>query len=81
MRHPRPKVIIYDNKSEVKSSSEHLCDSFGVTLKPTTINNQQSNSIPEQVHQTIMNMSRTAELDMRDSALPEDVEKNFADGS
>ena len=28
-----------------------------------------------------MNMSRTAELDMRDSALPEDVEKNFADGS
>ena len=46
----RSKVIIYDNGSKFKSSFEHLCDSFSVTCKTTTIQNPQSNSILERLH-------------------------------
>ena len=72
-RYPQPKVIIYDNGSEFKLSFQHLCDSYGVKRKPTTINNPQANSILERLYQVVMTMCHTAELDMRDTILPEDV--------
>ena len=53
--------------------SQALCDSYGIKRKPTSVKNPQANAILEGVHQVLMNMLRTAELDMVDSVSPEDI--------
>ena len=63
-RYPRSQYIIYDNGSEFKLHFETLCESFGLKCKPTSVKNPQTNAILEWVHQTIMVMLHTAELDM-----------------
>jgi hypothetical protein len=72
-RYPRCRNIIYDNGSEFKLHFETLCDSYGLKRKPTSIKNPQANAILERVHQVIMTMARTAELDMADTVEPSDV--------
>ena len=67
-RYPRCKYVIYDNGSEYKLHFEDLCDSYGLKRKPTSIRNPQANNILEQVHQVLIAMIRTSELDMADSA-------------
>ena len=49
--------------------------------KPTTVKNSQSNVILERVHDVIMNMLRTSELDMSDSVSDKDVSLFIADAS
>ena len=73
-RYPRCKYVIYDNGSEFKLHFETLCDSYGLKRKPTSIKNPQANAILERVHQVVMSMIRTAELDMADSVAPNDVD-------
>jgi hypothetical protein len=63
-RYPRCCHLIYDNGSEFKLHFEYLCDSYGITHKPTTVKNPQANGILERVHQVLGQMLRTAELDM-----------------
>ncbi|KAL7507542.1 hypothetical protein ACHAXN_004709, partial [Cyclotella atomus] len=70
---PRCRNIVYDNGSEFKLHFETLCDSYGLKHKPTSIKNLQANAILERVHQVLMTMSRTAELDMADTVEPSDV--------
>ncbi len=53
---------------------EHLCVSYGIKRKPTTVRNPQANAILERVHQVIGQMLRTAELDMAKSVVPDDVD-------
>ena len=53
---------------------EHLCDSYGIKRKPTTVRNPQANAILERVHQVIGQMLRTAEKDMAKSVVPDDVD-------
>jgi hypothetical protein len=65
--------IIYDNGSEFKLHFEALCDSYGIKHKPTSSKNPQANAILEQVHQVIMPMLRTAEIDMANSVAPSDI--------
>jgi hypothetical protein len=73
-RYPRCRNIIYDNGSEFKLHFlQSLCDSFGLKCKPTSVKNPQANAILEHIHQTLVNMMRTAELDMAESADPGDV--------
>ena len=72
-RYPRCQQIIYDNGSEFKLHFAALCDSYGIKRKPTSVKNPQANAILERVHQVLMNMLRTAELDMADSVDPEDI--------
>ena len=72
-RYPRSPYIIYDNGSEFKLHFETLCDSYGLKHKPTSVRNPQANAILEQVHQTIMAMLRTAELDMTDTVSKSDI--------
>ena len=72
-RYPRCRNIIYDNGSEFKLHFETLCDSYGLKRKPTSIKNLQANAILERVHQVLMTMARTAELDMADTVEPSDV--------
>ena len=75
-RYPRCKYVIYDNGSEFKLHFEDLCDSYGLKLKrkPTSIKNPQANAILERVHQVVMAMVCTSELDMADSVAPNDVD-------
>jgi hypothetical protein len=63
-RYPHSQYIVYGNGSEFKLHFETLCESYGLKHKPTSIKNPQANAILEHVHQTIMAMLCTAELDM-----------------
>eukprot|EP00804_Cyclotella_cryptica_P029544 CCRYP_020579-RA/>CCRYP_020579-RA protein AED:0.50 eAED:0.50 QI:0/0/0/1/0/0/2/0/225 len=65
--YPCSQYIIYDNRSERKLNFETLCDSYGLKCKPTSARNPQANTILERVHQTIMAMLCTADLDMADT--------------
>jgi len=74
IRYPRCKYVIYDNGSEFKLHFEDLCESYGLKREPTSIRNPQANAILERVHQVLMAMVRTSELDMADSVAPNDVD-------
>ncbi len=65
--------LVYNNGSEFKLHFEYLCDSYGITCKPTTVKNPQANGILECVHQLLGRMLRTAELDKANSVTPNDV--------
>jgi hypothetical protein len=41
--------------------------------KPTSVNNPQANAILERMHQTIMGMLQTAEIDMSDTVNESDI--------
>jgi hypothetical protein len=72
-RYPCCQHIIYDNGCEFKLHFEALCDSYGIKHKPTSVKNPQPNAILERVHQVIMMMLCTAELDMANSVAPSDI--------
>ncbi len=72
-RYPRCRYLIYNNRSEFKLHFEYLCESYGITRKPTTVKNPRANGILERGHQVLGQMLRTAELDMADSVTPDDV--------
>ena len=80
-RYPRCQHIIYDNGSEFKLHFEALCDSYGIKRKPTSVKNPQANAILERVHQVLMSMLRTAELDMADSVAPSDIDTFLTNAS
>jgi hypothetical protein len=69
-RYPRCPHFIYDNGSKFKLHFEYLCESYGITRKPTTVKNPRANGILERVHQVLGQMLRTAELEMADSVTP-----------
>eukprot|EP00804_Cyclotella_cryptica_P009742 CCRYP_011258-RA/>CCRYP_011258-RA protein AED:0.38 eAED:0.39 QI:0/0/0/1/0/0/2/0/384 len=62
-RYPPSQYIIYNNGSEFNLHFETLCDSYGRKRKPTSVRNPQANAL-ERVHQIIMVMLHTADLDM-----------------
>ena len=74
-RYPRCQSIIYDNGSEFKLHFEALCESYGIKRKPTSVKNPQANAILERVHQVLMMMLRTAEIDMATSVKPSDIDE------
>ena len=80
-RYPRCRKVIYDNGSEFKLHFKSLCDSYGLKRKPTTIKNPQANAILERLHQVIVQMLRTAEIDMADSVTDDDVSDFLDDAS
>jgi hypothetical protein len=63
--------LIHDN---FELNFEYLCDSYGITRKPTTVKNPRANSVLERVHQVLGQMLHTAELDMADLVTPYDVD-------
>ena len=52
---------------------ETLCDSYGLKHKPASVRNSQANAILDCVHQTIMAMPHTTELDMVDTFSESDI--------
>jgi hypothetical protein len=75
-RYPRCQHIIFDNGngSEFKIHVRALCDTLGIKRKPTSVKNPQANAILEHVHQTIMGMVHTVEIDMAYTVAPRDIE-------
>jgi hypothetical protein len=71
--YPRSQYIIYDNRSEFKLHFKTLCDSYGLKHKPTSIKNPKANAILKRVHQTIMTMLHTADIDMADTINESDI--------
>jgi hypothetical protein len=80
-RYPCCKNIIYDNGSKFKLNFEALCDSYRVKRKPTSIKNPQANAILERIHQAVMAMVRTSEIDMADSVAPSDIDAVLTNAS
>ena len=66
--------MIYENGSEFKLHFKALRETYGIKRKPTSVKNPQANAILEQVHQEIMAMLRTAEIDMADSVDASDID-------
>jgi hypothetical protein len=73
-RYPRCRYLIYNNGSEFELHFKYLCESHGITRKPTTVKNPGANGILECVHQVLGLMLCTAELDIADSVTPDDVD-------
>ncbi len=73
-RYPQCQKLIYDNGSEFKLHFEHLCDSYGIKRKPTTVKNSQANAIQERVQQVIGQMLCTSEINTTNSVSPDDFD-------
>ena len=53
----------------------------GLKCKPTTIKNPQANAILERVHQVIMTMLHTTELDMTNTVVPSNISDFLTDAA
>ena len=73
-RYPRCRNIIYDNGSKFQLHSETLFDSYRVKRKPISIKTPQANAILELVHQVLMAMICTSEINMADSVASSDID-------
>ncbi len=74
-RYPCYQSIIYGNGSEFNLHFEALCESYGIKRKPTSVKNPQANAILEQVHEVLMTMLRTAEIEMATPSVnPSDID-------
>ncbi len=71
--YPQCQMFIYNNGSKFKLNFETLCESYGLKHKPTGIKNPEANAIWERMHQVIMTMLHTTELDMADTVAPNDI--------
>jgi hypothetical protein len=71
--YPRSQYIVYDNGSEFKLHFETLCETNGLKCKPTSVKNLQANAILERVHQTIMAILRTSEIDLAETVTESDI--------
>jgi hypothetical protein len=80
-RYPHSQVSIYNNGSEFKLHFKTLCDSYNVKHKPTSIKNYQTNTILKRVHQTIMDMLRTSEIDTEDTINESDIADFLTNGA
>ena len=62
-RYPWPQEIVYDRGSEFMGDfANMISDDYGITKRPITVRNPQTNSIIERIHQTLGNIIRTFEL-------------------
>ena len=73
-QYPCCQQVIYDNGSKFKLRFKALCDTNGIKRTPTSVKNPQANVILEHVHQVIMGMLHTAEIDMANSVAASDID-------
>jgi hypothetical protein len=73
-RYPQCHHLIKNNGGKFQLHFEYLCESYGITHKPTTVENPRLNGILERVHQVLGQMLCIAELDMADSVTPNDID-------
>ena len=65
-RYLRPQYIGFNNGKEYKKTFKEMTFNYGLTPKPSTTYNPQSNGIIERVHQTLTNSLRTFELENKE---------------
>ena len=63
IRYPCPLKVVFDNGSEIKRDSAHLIKHLGIKPVLTSVKNSQANAPVERVHQVILNMLVTRDLD------------------
>ncbi len=80
-RYPQCCYLIHDNGSKFKLHFRALCDSYGIKCKPTSVKNPQANAILEHIHAVVMNMLRTAEIDMANSVKTSDIDVFLSDAA
>ncbi len=80
-RYPGYCYLIYNNGSKFKLHFRALCESYGIKRKPTSVKNPQVNAILEHIHAIVMNMLRTAEIDMADLVKPSDINVFLSDAA
>jgi hypothetical protein len=79
--YPRCYYLTYDNRSKFKLHFPAHCDSYSIKRKPTSVKNPQANAILERIHAVVMNMLRTAEIDIADSVKPSDINIFLSDAA
>ena len=58
-RYPWPVQVIHDNGGKfIGHEFQDMLRQFGITAKPTTVKNPQSNAIVEQLHKTMTDILR-----------------------
>ena len=62
-RYPRPCKVVLDNGSEFKRYFNPLLKDFDIKPVLTSVKDPQANAMVEQVHQVILNMLITKDLD------------------
>jgi len=62
------------NGSEFKLHFKAFCDTYGIKLKPTNVKNTEANAILECMHQVIMAMLCTAQIDMANLVTVSDID-------
>jgi hypothetical protein len=72
-RYPQCHYLTYNNRSEFKLHFKYLCKSYGIKRKPTTVKNPQANAIMECMHQVLIQILPTAEIDMATSVTSNDI--------
>ena len=71
--YPCSQHIVYNNRSEFKLHFKTLHDSYGLKHKLTRVKNLQVNAVLDHVHQTIMGMLCTVEINMADTVRESDI--------
>ena len=64
-RYPHPREVVCDNGSEFKRDFTPLLKEFTITLLCTSINNSQSNTTVERIHQFIYNKIVIKDIDRK----------------
>jgi len=67
-RYPRPEEIGFDNDGEFQGEFSDLCTNMGLTRKPSSSWNPQSNAILERIHQVLAEGLRAFDLDNKEIA-------------
>ncbi len=80
-RYSQRCYLIYNNGSKFKLHFRALCDSYDIKSKPTSVKNPHANAILEHIHAVVMNMLRTAEIDMTNSVKPSDIDVFLSDAA
>ena len=64
-RYPRPRKFVFDNGSEFKRYFTTLLKDFNIKPVLTSVKKPQANAPVERVHQVILNMLVTKDLDKK----------------
>ena len=67
-RYPWPRKVTYDHGGEFigPEFQDLIKNEYGIKTKQTTVKNPQANSVLERIHQVLLNMLRTFELEDRE---------------
>ena len=64
-RYPRPKKIVFDNGYDFKQDLNPLLKDFNIKAVLTTVKKPQANYMVERIHQVILNMIVTKDIDKK----------------